>query len=39
MTETETGNRAALRQELLRQRLRGRAAPRRSDGIGRAPRG
>ncbi|WP_066946327.1 non-ribosomal peptide synthetase [Streptomyces lushanensis] len=39
MTETETGNRAALRQELLRQRLRGGAAPRRSDGIGRAPRG
>ncbi|MFF3753077.1 amino acid adenylation domain-containing protein [Streptomyces sp. NPDC002018] len=36
---TETSNRAALRQELLRQRLSGRAAPRRSDGIGRAPRG
>ncbi|WP_405987096.1 amino acid adenylation domain-containing protein [Streptomyces sp. NBC_00872] len=39
MTETETGDRTALRQELLRQRLRGRAAPPRNDGIGRAPRG
>ncbi|MFF2063026.1 amino acid adenylation domain-containing protein [Streptomyces sp. NPDC058200] len=36
---TEISDRVALRQELLRQRLRGGVTPRRNDAIGRAPRG
>uniref|UniRef100_UPI0015F0F336 condensation domain-containing protein n=1 Tax=Streptomyces shenzhenensis TaxID=943815 RepID=UPI0015F0F336 len=36
---TDTRDRAHLRQELLRLRLAGRAAPAPADGIARAPRG
>lgn len=36
---TDTRDRAQLRQELLRRRLAGRAAPAPAEGIGRAPRG